>query len=96
MSWQLFVALVADEVGEESAERIQERARIALGGLRLMIPKRKTLTREQAMTEMRRSSGRVDLAAKRAGVSKATMYRRLRPEPRRQDPGPRMAGRMVR
>jgi transcriptional regulator of acetoin/glycerol metabolism len=75
--WQTFIDLVAAEAGPEAAGRIQERARVALGGLRLTIPKRAAITDEMLRAELRRAGGRVDQAAKRLRISRATLYRRL-------------------
>jgi transcriptional regulator of acetoin/glycerol metabolism len=92
--WQAVVAILrAEAPGQASA--IEARLLHELGGLRLTVPRRVTVSRAEAHKLVRETGGDVAMAAKEAGLSKSSMYRRLRPEPR-QDHGPRMGGRMVR
>jgi phytoene dehydrogenase-like protein len=93
--WLAVVAIFRDEA-PEAAERIEARLRRELPGLRVTIPARVVLTRAEAHKLVRENGGNVGKAAKRAGLSLTTMYRRLRAEPNRWDPGPRMSGRLVR
>jgi transcriptional regulator of acetoin/glycerol metabolism len=75
--WEAFVALVAAEVGQDAAGRIAERARQEIGGSRLVIPKRTTISDEQLQAAVRKTGWRRDLAAKRLGISRSTFYRRM-------------------
>ena len=83
--WQAVVAILRTEAPDQ-AERIEARLLHELGGLRLTVPKRTTVSREQAHKAVRQANGNVDKAAKDVGLSRSSMYRRLRPAPR-QDPG---------
>lgn len=74
MSWQLLVDLIADEVGADAALRIEDRARIELGGLRITIAKRKPITVETIDSI---APGRPKEAAKALGVHPRTIYRVL-------------------
>ena len=93
--WQAVVVILRTEAPDQ-ASAIEARLLHELGGLRLTIPKRVTITRAEAHKAVRQNGGNVDKAAKDVGLSRSSMYRRLRPEPRRQDHGPQMAGRLVR
>lgn len=74
MTWEVLVAIIADEAGSETAERIEERARIELGGLRITIAKRKPITVETIDAV---APGRPKEAAKALGVHPRTIYRVL-------------------
>lgn len=74
MSWDALLCLIADEVGSEAAARIEERARIELGGLRITIAKRRTITVETIDAV---APGRPKEAAKALGVHPRTIYRVL-------------------
>ena len=91
--WQAVCAILRAEAPDQ-AERIEARLLHELGGERVYLPRRAKLTRADVLHEVRRAAGRVDLAAARLKVSKATVYRKLQPQ--RPEPGPRMAGRLVR
>ena len=87
--WQAVVAILRTEAPDQ-AERIEARLLHELGGLRLTVPKRVTITRAEAHKAVRQNGGNVDKAAKEVGLSRSSMYRRLRPEPRQE------RGRLVR
>ena len=93
--WLAVVAILRAEAPDQ-AERIEARLIRELPGLRLTIPTRPYVSRAEAHKLVRETGGDVAKAAQQAGLSKSSMYRRLRPDPRRQDHGPRMNGRMVR
>jgi transcriptional regulator of acetoin/glycerol metabolism len=93
--WSSVCAILRAEAPDQ-AERIEARLLHELGGLRLTVPRRVTISRAEAHKLVRANKGDVRKAAKQAGLSLSSMYRRIQPEPRRQDHGPRMGGRMVR
>ncbi len=74
MTWGALLDLIADEVGREAANRIEDRARRELGGLRVTISVRKHITK-QTINEV--APGKPKEAAKRLGVHPSTIYRRL-------------------
>jgi hypothetical protein len=75
MSWPDLMRLIRDEVGDEAASRIEERARFELGGLRITVLKRKEITSHDID---RVAPGRPKEAARKLQVSVATVYRTLR------------------
>ena len=75
MTWQSLLDLIADEVGQSAADRIEDRARVELGGLRITIAKRPTVTTEKIDAV---APGRPKQAAQKLQVSLATVYRTLR------------------
>lgn len=75
MSWARLVELIRAEVGDAAAKRIEDRARIELGGVRITISKRPILTIEIIETT---APGKPQEAAKVLGVHKTTIYRRLK------------------
>jgi hypothetical protein len=75
MCWADLIALIEEEAGAEVAARIEDRARVELGGLRVTIHKRKALTVHDID---RVAPGRPKEAARRLNVSIATVYRALR------------------
>ena len=83
--WSSVCAILRAEAPDQ-AERIEARLLHELGGLRLTVPKRVTITREEAHKAVRKNGGNVDKAAKDVGLSRSSMYRRIRPAPR-QDSG---------
>ena len=93
--WQAVCAILRAEAPDQ-ASAIEARLIAELPGLRLTIPTRPFVTRAEAHKAVRQNGGNVDKAAKDVGLSRSSMYRRLRPEPRRQDHGPQLAGRLVR
>jgi len=82
MTWDALLSIIRDEVDAEACQRIEARVRQELAGLVLYVPTRAKLTQEDVAREVRRAGGRVDLAAARLGVSKATCYRKLQPRHR--------------
>ena len=83
--WQAVCAILRTEAPEQ-ATRIEARLIAELPGLRLTIPSRISVTRAEAHKLVRETGGDVDKAAKQAGLSRSTMYRRLR-APSRQEQG---------
>lgn len=81
--WSDFVALIAQKTDQDAAARIQEKARILLGGCRLTIPKREQVTAADAHRLVREHGGDVKKAAKAARLHPVSMYRRLRQAPDR-------------
>ena len=75
MSWPDLLELIREEVGDEAASRIEDRARLEFGGLRVTVLKRKLLTVHDID---RAAPGRPREAARRLGVSVNTVYRVLR------------------
>lgn len=75
MTWSALLELIAEEVGAELAARIEERARLTMGGERITILKRRPLTAELVDTV---APGAPCEAAKKLGVHKATVYRVIR------------------
>ena len=74
MSWKQLVSLIQAEVGAEAAERIAERARLELGGLRITISTKPYVTK--AIID-RVAPGNPRKAARKLGVSRQTIYNRL-------------------
>ena len=74
MSWGQLLDLIAEEAGNDMAERIEDRARRELGGLRITISVKKHVTKKIID---RVAPGKPKEAAKRLGVHPATIYRRL-------------------
>ena len=87
--WSEFLALIAAETDQASADRIGEKARDLMGGVRIQIPKRRELTTADAHRLVREHGGDVRKAAKAAGVHATSLYRRLR---KPADPGPQLPG----
>jgi transcriptional regulator of acetoin/glycerol metabolism len=75
VSWSELLRLIEDEVGAEAASRIEDRARVELGGLRVTVLKRKLISLKDID---RAAPGRPREAARRLGVSVNTVYRVLR------------------
>jgi len=74
VSWHALIELMAKEVGAETAERIAERARLELGGLRITISTKPYVTKEIID---RVAPGNPNKAARKLGVSRQTIYNRL-------------------
>jgi len=90
--WETLLRLVADEAGDEAAERIAARARAELGGVQLSIPRRPTVTVADAHRAVREAKGDVDRAARRLNLSRSSVYRRLQRRPEPEAPGPTLPG----
>ena len=97
-------SLIERKLGGPTARRLLSTIRKELAGTRLVIPAkvdRQVITDRQLYNALAESAYNIEAAARRLGVSKATVYRRLtqrrqqRQRPQRE-PGPRMAGRTVR
>lgn len=73
--WFDLLAIITELAGPEAAGRIDRRARIELGGLRVTVGARGPLTREDVDAV---AHGRPKEAAKRLGVHQSTVYRALR------------------
>ncbi len=73
MSWADLLTLITEEVGQDAADRIEQRARKELAGVRLTIAARPTVTQPK----LDQSPGKPRQAAKRIGVHPSTVYRRL-------------------
>ncbi len=73
MSWADLLSLIAEEVGQDAADRIEQRAIESLAGVRLTIASRPTVTQ----TKLNTNPGKPREAAKRIGVHYSTVYRRL-------------------
>ena len=71
MSWQALLALIAEELGQEAADRIEVRARQELGGVRLTIATRVVVTPDKIAGQKPQE------AAKRLKIHPSTVYRRL-------------------
>lgn len=74
MSWAEIVELIVEEAGDKISRRIEERIRREHGGLRVTISKRPIITME--MIE-KVAPGKPSDAARKLGVSRATVYRRI-------------------
>lgn len=75
MSWQEVLKILNDECGADLASRIERRLANELGGVRITIAKRQTITREMAD---KAAPGKPREAARKLGVHPATIYRALR------------------
>ncbi len=74
MKWYELLTLISEEVGADAARRIEDRARLELGGTRLTVGIRRRITREDVVAA---APGRVREAARRLHISPTTAYRRL-------------------
>lgn len=74
MSWKILIDLIIEEVGQDAAMRIENRARVELGGLRVTVAKRRPITVETIDAV---APGRPKEAAKALGVHPRTIYRVL-------------------
>ena len=74
MTWVALVELIAQEVGEDVAARIEDRARAELGGERITILKRKIITQQRIDAA---AAGKPKEAAKKLGVHYSTIYRTI-------------------
>lgn len=72
MSWRALLELIAEEVGQAQALRIEQRARQELGGVRLTIAKRVPITSAR-IDEI--APGNAKKAAQKLGVHHSTVYR---------------------
>jgi hypothetical protein len=75
MSWKSLLDLIADEIGMDAARRIEQRARLELGGVRITVSVRPWVW-PQLIDET--DPGRPRRAAKKLGIHPATAYRMLR------------------
>jgi hypothetical protein len=78
MSWQALIDIIVEEAGTDMAAKIIKRARLELGGLRITINKRATIT--AAMVD-EVAPGKPKEAARHLGVHPATVYRALHRKP---------------
>jgi len=74
MSWPGLLELIREEVGDEAASRIEDRARLELGGLRIYIKRSREITREELDSL---APGKPRDAARKLGIHPATAYRIL-------------------
>ena len=91
MSWEDVTAILRELVPGEAA-RIEAEITAALGGLRVSIPRRPSVTVAAAHEAVRLERGNVERAARKLGVSRASVYRRIRQPIRDASPGPRLPG----
>jgi hypothetical protein len=75
MSWSALLDLIAAELGTAAAQRVEERARRELPGVRITVCRRPILTRD-AVEDV--APGHPREAAKALGVHPSTAYRALR------------------
>lgn len=75
MTWLTLLDIISEEVGQEAAAKIEERARREMGGERITIKKRRQITLE-LINET--APGKPKEAARKLGVSHSTVYRALR------------------
>ena len=71
MSWPALLSLIADELGQEAADRIEVKAREQMGGVRLTIATRVVVTKGKIGCQNPKE------AAKRLKIHPSTVYRRL-------------------
>ena len=75
MSWRALRELIAYEAGSDTAKRIEERARVELGGIRITIAKRRQINHVNINAV---APGNAKQAASLLGVHKSTVYRAMR------------------
>ncbi|MCP5009408.1 MAG: hypothetical protein GY942_05460 [Aestuariibacter sp.] len=75
MKWSDVINLIASEVGDEIAVKIEESIRMRFSGARVTINKRPILTAEKIY---KTAPGKPRLAAKKLGIHPSTAYRALR------------------
>ena len=91
MSWEDVTSIIRELVPDQAAA-IEAQITTALGGLRVSIPRRPTVTVGDAHEAVRLERGDVQKAARKLGVSRASIYRRIRQPTRDAGPGPRLPG----
>jgi len=74
MTWEALLQIIESEAGEECADRIAQRARQELPGVRITIKKYPTITAKLVDSV---APGKPKEAAKRLGVHQSTIYRVL-------------------
>lgn len=79
-AWKDLLRIIVEEVGRDDADRIEARACAELGGLRLTIGKRSSIT---AADVHKVAPGRPREAARILGIHPSTAYRAIRRGPRR-------------
>lgn len=77
MSWAAIIEMIAQEVGAEAADRIEARARLEFGGMRVTVAKRQSITVSQ-IDQI--APGKPKEAARALGVHPRTIYRVLQRE----------------
>ena len=79
MSWTALLDLIAAELGAEVAERVRLRAEREFPSLRVTVPTvyPRPPTDAEIQRVLRECNWCVDLAAKKLGMHRATLYRRL-------------------
>ena len=93
MTWDALLSIIQDEADAEVCARIEERIRQELSSITIYIPSRPAVSREDVREIVRLHHGNVDKAARALGISRATVYRKLRPQQQtRTEPGPRLPG----
>jgi len=75
MSWAALLELIREEAGDEIADRIEDRARESLAGVRITVCARVPLMADDAR---KAAPGRPKEAAKILGVQVSTVYRAMR------------------
>lgn len=80
MSWPELVAILAEAVGQASADRVASLLRARLGGCRVTIPSKRRVTCEEVE---RAAPGKPQEAARKLGVHPSTVYRTLKRRPLR-------------
>lgn len=101
--WHDLIAIIRSEAGPEVAGRIETEVRFRLGGARLTIPavgRAPPVTEDAIRQALASHKWHVADAARALGVHHSTVYRVLSRRRQAQvqvpDPGPQLAGRMVR
>lgn len=75
MTWAILFELICDEAGPDAARRIEDRARLEMGGQRITVCPRKPVT---ARDIHNMAPGKPARAAKKLGIHKSTAYRVLK------------------
>jgi transcriptional regulator of acetoin/glycerol metabolism len=101
MSWPALLALIADELGADAAQRIKTRAEKELLGERFVISRKAQPTPkpDQIRAALAAHGWRVREAAAELQVHPSTIYRMIAPRRTKApaaDQGPTLAGRLVR
>jgi transcriptional regulator of acetoin/glycerol metabolism len=91
VSWEDVTSIIRELVPDQAAA-IEAQITAALGGLRVSIPRRPAVTVADAHEAVRLQRGNVERAARKLGVSRASIYRRIRQPTRDAGPGPRLPG----
>ncbi len=77
MNWPRLLEIIEEESGKEACLKIEKRARLEMGGKRIMVysQRQRTVTGQDVHDA---APGRPRIAAKKLGINEVTAYRKLK------------------